>query len=72
MTIEATIDGNIRTMRSAWVVLDVTNPEQPPELLAEITHDDMGFTTSRPALIKKREPGINANGEAGLVRPRAK
>ena len=36
--------------RSAIVVLDVTDPESPPELLAEITHPDLGLTTSQPAL----------------------
>ena len=38
-------------MRSAYVVLDITDPESPPELLAEITFDDLGFTTSYPAVI---------------------
>jgi type IV pilus assembly protein PilY1 len=45
-----------RTLRSAVVVLDVTDPEQPPTVLAELTDDTMGFTTSMPALIKSRFP----------------
>ncbi|WP_419535094.1 pilus assembly protein [Endozoicomonas sp.] len=67
--IDVTIDSETRTMRSAWVVLDITDPEQPPELLAEITHADLGFTTSRPALVKRREAGVNANGETDWSDP---
>src|SRR5690606_15431660 len=39
---------------SAYVVLDVTDPEQPPTVLAEITHPDMGYTLAEPTLIKAR------------------
>jgi type IV pilus assembly protein PilY1 len=38
-------------MRSAYVVLDITDPESPPEVLAEITFDDLGYTTSYPGVI---------------------
>ena len=38
--------GDIVTTRSAYIVLDVTDPTQPPVLLAEITEEDIGFTTS--------------------------
>jgi type IV pilus assembly protein PilY1 len=38
-------------MRSAYVIMDITNPESPPKVLAEITFDDLGFTTSYPAVI---------------------
>ncbi len=38
-------------MRSAYVIMDITNPESPPKLLAEISFDDLGFTTSYPAVI---------------------
>lgn len=40
------------TFRSAYVVLDVTNPEQPPKLIAEITDPGLGFTTGLPALVR--------------------
>lgn len=46
-----------KTLRSAYVILDVTNPEKAPTLIAEVTHADMGYTTSKPALYKKRVPG---------------
>ncbi len=44
--------------RSAIAVFDITDPEQPPNLLAEIAQSGMGFTTSLPQLIKMREPGV--------------
>lgn len=42
------------TLRSAYVVLDVTDPEKPPKVLAEISHPDMGYTLAEPALVKMR------------------
>ena len=52
------------TTRSSFVVLDVTNPETPPVLLAEITHPEMGFTISRPTVIKARlsDGGVYTSG----------
>src|SRR5690606_30274292 len=41
---------------SAIVVLDITDPERPPTLLAEIKSPRMHFTTSLPALVKARRP----------------
>jgi len=38
------------TTRSAYVVLDVTDPSQEPEVLAEIMAEDIGFTTSLPTV----------------------
>ena len=61
--LDVTIEGAGRTMRSAYVVLDITNPEKPPELLAEITHPQLGMTTSRPVWIKKRAADTT-NGES--------
>jgi len=57
-------DGQIDTdegTRPSFVVLDVTNPEKPPRLLAEISHPDMGFTTSRPTLAFVRKPKDDRN-----------
>lgn len=42
--------------RSSYIVLDITDPEQEPKLVAEISHPQMGFSTSRPALVKNRQP----------------
>lgn len=44
------------TARSAIIIMDVTDPESPPKLLAEFTHASLGFTTSTPDLIVKRTP----------------
>ena len=43
-------NGDMATTRSAYIVMDVTNPEEPPELLAEISHPDLNFTSAKPAL----------------------
>jgi type IV pilus assembly protein PilY1 len=49
-------DGTAETIkRSAYMLFDVTNPEAEPKLLAEITHPDLGYTTSQPAVIKFRK-----------------
>ena len=45
------------TFRSAFVVLDITNPENPPTLLAEITDPSLGFSTSEPTVFKNRKAG---------------
>lgn len=39
------------TTRSAFVVLDITNPEAAPKLLAELTPPELGFTTSFPTVV---------------------
>ncbi len=40
-----------RTMRSAYVLLDITDPEKPPVPLAEVTHPKLAFTTSTPQVL---------------------
>jgi type IV pilus assembly protein PilY1 len=42
------------TTRSSYIILDITDPESAPELVAEISDPNMGYTTSRPTLIKNR------------------
>jgi len=39
------------TMKSAFMVFDITNPEDKPTLLAELTMPRMGFSTSYPTVI---------------------
>lgn len=46
--------------RSSYIVLDITDPEQAPKLVAEISHPEMGFSTSRPALVKNRQPNTTS------------
>jgi type IV pilus assembly protein PilY1 len=43
-------DGVDPTMKSAFMIFDITNPEIPPRLLAELTMPNMGFSTSFPAV----------------------
>jgi type IV pilus assembly protein PilY1 len=40
-----------QVMKSAYMVMDITDPETPPRLLAELSFDDLGFTTSYPGAI---------------------
>ncbi len=39
-----------RTFRSAYYVLDITNPEYPPKLLWRFTDSTLGFSTTYPAI----------------------
>jgi type IV pilus assembly protein PilY1 len=48
--------GDDITLRSAFVIMDVTDPEQPPVLLGEITHSGLGYTSAEPTLVKLRAP----------------
>lgn len=50
--------------RSAYVVMDITNPEAPPRLLAEINHPSLGFTTVNPTVAVFSATG-NASAPAG-------
>jgi type IV pilus assembly protein PilY1 len=52
-----------RVMRSAYFIMDITDPEQQPELLAEITFSGLGFTTSYPAVVamKDKDSGADQN-----------
>jgi type IV pilus assembly protein PilY1 len=50
-----------RTMTSAYVIMDITDPERPPVLLAEIALPDQGFTTCRPAVMPMSSPGATAS-----------
>lgn len=68
-------------MTSAYFIFDITDPESPPTLLAEITFPDLGYTTCYPAVMpmRDRQTGdtFNANdwylmfgsGPNGLVEP---
>jgi len=52
-----------RIMRSSFFVMDITNPEVPPKLLAEISDDSLGFTTCYPAVLtmKDKNPSSTVN-----------
>lgn len=53
--VDADADGtDDTTLRSSYALFDVTDPEQAPRLMAELSHPNLGFTTSVPTVIKKR------------------
>ena len=54
-------DANDHDFRSAYVVMDITNPEKAPVLMAEITHPNLGFTTSYPTAmaLRKNDGSLN-------------
>ncbi|MBE1424600.1 type IV pilus assembly protein PilY1 [Desulfomicrobium macestii] len=50
--VDITKDGTAdRSMSSAYVIMDITDPEQPPKLLAEIALPGQGFTTCYPTVM---------------------
>ena len=55
-----------RTMSSAYFVLDITNPEAPPTVLAELSFPGLGFTTCYPTAVPVRDHKSEdvARGEA--------
>lgn len=63
LTVKVNGSGTERTFRSAYLVFDITDPEQPPELLTEITHPDLGYATGRPTVVKQRRPGSGGSYE---------
>lgn len=48
------VGGDDWTTGSAYVLFDITDPESPPVLLAELTDTNLGFTTSKPVVVKTR------------------
>lgn len=71
MTIDTAADGLVgdatpednRAFRSAYIILDITNPEAEPRLLAEIQVPDGSFSTSYPAAmtVKDKDPALDGN-----------
>ena len=53
-----------RTMTSAYFILDITDPESPPTVIAELSFDGLGYTTCFPAIAPMKDKdtsGINQN-----------
>ncbi|MBU0674354.1 MAG: hypothetical protein KJ950_06900 [Proteobacteria bacterium] len=50
-----------QTMRSAYIMLDITNPEVPPKLLAEFTDPNLGFTVGAPTAIPMLRCGLKVS-----------
>ena len=56
-------DGVDPTMKSAFMIFDITNPEAAPKLLAEIAMPRMGFATSYPTVIAMKDGDSDASYE---------
>jgi type IV pilus assembly protein PilY1 len=54
--LEITVDSSDIVMRSSYVLFDVTDPEQPPKLLGEVSAPELGHTLSKPVVVKNRKP----------------
>ncbi|OUS06059.1 hypothetical protein A9Q81_04845 [Gammaproteobacteria bacterium 42_54_T18] len=55
------------TLYSSYVVLDITNPEEPPVLMAEISDLDMGYTTGVPSVVKNRVPAVENDFKGSMT-----
>lgn len=60
-------DSNDKTRRSAYVIFDITDPESPPNLLAEIQPPDGTFTTVYPAVMTFKDKVANSPNKWFLV-----
>jgi type IV pilus assembly protein PilY1 len=49
-------------MSSAFIIMDITNPENPPKVLAELKFPGLGYTTSFPTVIPMSKKGGSATG----------
>lgn len=59
-TFNADID---RTVTSAYVIMDITDPESAPSLLAEISLPGQGFTTCVPTVMAMSRPNAKSADE---------
>jgi len=48
-------DGVDPTMKSAFMIFDITDPEAEPRLLTEVTMPNMGFATSYPTVLTMKD-----------------
>jgi type IV pilus assembly protein PilY1 len=53
------VDATDRTMTSAYVIFDISNPEVAPKVLAEITLPKQGYTTVYPAVVPMRSKTVS-------------
>jgi type IV pilus assembly protein PilY1 len=57
------LDATDPSMRSSYVIMDITNPEVAPKVLAEVSFDELGFTTSYPTVLLTTEK----DGSGGIT-----
>ena len=55
---------NDKIMKSAYMIFDITNPEAPPKLLAELAMPRMGFATSYPTVVTMKDGDHDGNFES--------
>ena len=58
----ASVTGVDRTMSSAFFILDITDPESAPKVLAEIKFEGLGYTTCYPVVIPMKDKEIEGSG----------
>ena len=56
-----TLDATDKSMTSAYFILDITNPEIAPKLLAEFTLPGLGYTTNYPMVVALRDKGLTSS-----------
>ncbi|MDA7747266.1 PilC/PilY family type IV pilus protein, partial [Psychromonas sp.] len=60
MDLDIDDDGTVdQTTGSGYVIMDITDPESAPILLAEITAPEFGYTTSKPVIVQDRSGATN-------------
>ncbi len=52
--VEVTYNGNTQTLGSSYLVFDITDPETPPRLLAEIRPPNLGYSLGTPTVIHEK------------------
>ena len=52
-------DSTRSPMKSAFIVMDITNPEEKPKLLAELVMPEMGYSTNYPSVVAMKDGGDN-------------
>ncbi len=56
------VTGVDRTMSSAFFVLDITDPESPPTVIAEIKFEGLGYTTCYPVVVPMKDKDVLGTG----------
>jgi type IV pilus assembly protein PilY1 len=59
--VDNTVVTNNREFKSAYIIMDITNPEVEPKLLAEIQMPDGSFSTSYPAAVTVKDSTVDNN-----------
>ncbi len=55
-------EGVDRTMSSAFFILDITDPESAPKVIAEIKFEGLGYTTCYPVVVPMKDKDVLGTG----------